>query len=590
MEGVRCCSSSSSHNHPNSHNDKNVDPRVIHARNLRTCPNFVDRFFHHRIISLYSFNSKPEPNSHSSYIHRSFSLIPSPNLVSWTSLISSLSGSYLSLLHFLSMLRTTSLLPNHRTLASLLRTCTSLLAFPFGLSLHAFSFKLSLSEDPFVGSSLISFYAKQGSPEDSLRVFYQMSERQWDAVCCSAAVVALAQCYRPDDAMDVLVRMRASGFKPTTQSLSGALRAAAGMAALEQCRVIHGCALVGGLDRFAVVCCALVNGYGKAGAAREARRVFDENADIMNTGLWNAMMSAYAQLGEVGPAIEIFHAMESKGMVPDEFSFLAILSACANAGSVVDTECWLMQMRNVYGLEPSLEHYTCLIRVMGYVGRFEDAKRIVREMQFEPDAAIWRSLLMACGHHGKADMARTMADRILALDPNDESAYVILARIYSCARRWDEVAEVRKMMRDRGVKKEGGRSWIEVQHEVHVFMAGDKMHERIQEIYAKLSELLGKVKNLGHVPGWKEASLDSDKEIEEAMGYHSEMLALAFGLLDGVTPAGKTLRIVKNLRICMDCHMVFKYISRTVQREILVRDVNRYHLFQDGTCSCGDIW
>ncbi|XP_057749340.1 pentatricopeptide repeat-containing protein At2g41080-like isoform X2 [Arachis stenosperma] len=237
-----------------------------------------------------------------------------------------------------------------------------------------------------------------------------------------------------------------------------------------------------------------------------------------------------------------------------------------------------------------LAHYTCLVGAMARAGHLEQAERVALTMPYKPDAAVWRALLSACAFHGEADKAWSMARRVLELEPLDDSAYVIVANVLSAAGRWDDVAELRKMLRDRRVKKQGGRSWIEVQGKVHVFAAGDWKHERSAEIYRKLEEIMGEIEKLGYVPIWDELLHNVEEEKrKEALWHHSEKLAVAFGMLCGSAPPGKPLRIVKNLRICKDCHEA-KYMTRILEREIIVRDVNRYHRFVDGNCTCRDIW
>lgn len=405
-------------------------------------------------------------------------------------------------------------------------------------------------------------------------------------------IVALAQNSRYSDALLLFADMRCQGFASTVHSVSGGLRAAAQLAALEQCRMIHAHTVVAGLDSNSVVGCALVDGYGKTGLVNDARRVFeDNNFTGMNVVGWNAMMAGYAQQGDYKSTLELFDSMEAFGLVPDEYSFLAILTSLYNAGMFPEIDQWLTRMKVDYGLDPTLEHYTCLVGGMARAGQLEHAERVALTMPFEPDAAVWRALLSACAYHGAADKAQVMARRVLELDPCDDSAFVIVANVLSAAGRWDDVAELRKVMRDRGVKKEGGRSWIEVQGKVHVFLAGDWKHERSVEIYQKLAELMGDIGKLGYVPVWDELLHNvGEEKRKESLWYHSEKLAVAFGVLCGSVPPGKPLRIVKNLRICRDCHEAFKYMTRVLEREIIVRDVNRYHRFLNGNCTCRDIW
>ncbi|KAJ7950925.1 Pentatricopeptide repeat-containing protein [Quillaja saponaria] len=426
-------------------------------------------------------------------------------------------------------------LPNHRTLATLFKTCATLPCLNFGVSLHCLAVKLSLSDEPFTGSSLINFYSKCRLPKEARKVFNEIPQK--DEVCYAAAIVGLAQ----------------------NSCVSGALRAAAELASLEQCKIIHAHAVVTRFDSNVVVGSAVVDGYCKAGLVPDARRCFDENLPSMNMVGWNAMMAGYAQQGDPKSTLELFYSMEARGLVLDVYSFLAILTSFSNRGLFLETEQWLTCMKENNGLEPWLEHYTCLVGAMGRAGRLEDAERIAMTMPFEPDAAMWRALLSTCAYHG-------------------------------AERRWGEVAEVRKMMKDRRVKKEGGRSWVEVQGKVHIFLAGDRRHERSEEIYHKLAELMEEIEKLGYVPVWCEMLHEvGEREEKEALWHHSEKLALAFGVVSGAVPLGKAIRIVKNLRICKDCHHAFKYTSRVLEKEIIVRDVNRYHRFLNGSCTCGDI-
>ncbi|XP_044489614.1 pentatricopeptide repeat-containing protein At4g33170-like [Mangifera indica] len=560
----------------------NTDPRIIHARALKS--SHTDSSIFNNLITLYS---KSKANL-LSYSLRLFHQIPSPNIVSWTALISSHSKSPLSLHLFLSMLRY-PILPNQRTLASLFKTCASLShAFSFGLSLHSLSLKLCLQNKPFCGSALLNFYSRFRSPDSARKVFDEIQNR--DEVCYAAMIVCFARNSRCLDSLAVFADMRHCYVGSTMYSVSGALRAAAELAALEQCRVVHAHAVVVGLDKNVIVGTALIDGYGKAGLVFDARRVFNENLSELSIVAWNAMMAGYAQQGDKNSVLQLFHLLKTRGFVPDEYSFLAVLTAFSNAGLYFESGKWMERMRIEYVLEPGLEHYTCLIGAAGRAGRLEDAERMAITMPFEPDAAVWRALLSSCAIHGAADMAWKIAQKLLELDPYDDSAYVIAANVLSSAGRWDEVAEVRKRMKDWRVKKEGGRSWIELKGKVHVFLAGDRRHDRVEEIYTKLKELMEECEKFGYVPIWDEMLHNvEEKEKKEGLWYHSERLALAFGLVSG-SPPGKALRIVKNLRICRDCHECFKYISRVVEREIIVRDVNRYHRFLNGSCTCGDIW
>ncbi|XP_071713292.1 putative pentatricopeptide repeat-containing protein At5g52630 [Rutidosis leptorrhynchoides] len=560
-----------------------TDPRRIHADVIkRNAFNISEYRFHLNNLINHYFKSNLVADA-----INVFHQIPSPNVVSWTSLIS---GHTLpALTHFISMLRHPTL-PNQRTLAIVLKTCASLSSLSFGVQLHSLCIKLSLASEPYSGSALIHFYSKTKLPNSARKVFDEMPQR--DAVCFSSVIVGLAQNSKPIDALCYFSEMLASGFGSTVYSVSAALRACAELAGLEQCSMVHAHAVVTGLDLNVIVGTALVDGYGKCGMVNEARLVFDEHPSVMNLIGWNAMMSSYAQQGDKDSVLELFSMMELHGLVPDGYSFLSVMTAFCNAGLADETYEWFKKMELEYKFEPWIEHYTCLVDALGRSGRLNEAKEIALTMKkYSPDAAMWRALLSTSAHHANIELTREMSLRLQELDPQDDSAYVIAANAFSGVGKMDEVQVLRNLMRERRVKKEGGLSWIEHHGQVHVFLAGDRQHEKTEEIYLKLSELKEKVLKLGYVPVLDEMLHEVGQgEKKEALWYHSERLALAYGLVADVAPRGKALRIVKNLRICKDCHEAFKYISRVVEREIIVRDVNRYHRFSNGGCNCGDYW
>lgn len=427
---------------------------------------------------------------------------------------------------------------------------------------------------------MISVYANNGICDDAVKVFDEIRDR--DEVCYAAFVVGLAQNERPIDAIRVFTRMRYDGVPSTVHSVSGALRATAELAALEHTRGMHAHAAVAGFDCDVVVGTALVDAYGKSGMVIDARRVFDGFVDESNLVTWNAMLAAYAQQGDAEGVKLLFDEMVvGKDFAPDEFTFLAVLTACSNAGLVDETAHWLDTMQLHYNVRPRIEHYTCLIGAMSRVGRLDEAECFAISMPFEPDAAVWRTLLSGCVVHRSADLGRRIAHRLIDLNPRDESGYVILANVYAATGRKHEMSEILIKMRNKGVGKERGISWIEVKGEVHEFVAGDTKHKRTMEIYNKVKDLTKKAKKLGF----------KEEEEEEGVWCHSERLAVAFAVVSGSAAAeGKEVRVVKNLRICGSCHEFFKYVSRVLGREIIVRDVNRYHRFVDGGCSCRDYW
>ncbi|EFJ12549.1 hypothetical protein SELMODRAFT_123858 [Selaginella moellendorffii] len=202
---------------------------------------------------------------------------------------------------------------------------------------------------------------------------------------------------------------------------------------------------------------------------------------------------------------------------------------------------------------------------------------------------IWMSLLGPCRLHRHADCAERVAAKIFELEPGYTTAYVVLSNMYSSIGRRDKVSMIRNLMKSRRVRKVPGISNIEVGSEVHSFVVGDLSHPRSEDIVVELQRPAREMRDAGYVPDTKEILHDvGEEQKEELLHYHSEKMAVAFGLIS--TEQGSPLRILKNLRVCGDCHSAIKFVSKMVGRSITVRDASRFHHFSNGTCSCGDYW
>ncbi|CAK9185590.1 unnamed protein product [Ilex paraguariensis] len=246
-------------------------------------------------------------------------------------------------------------------------------------------------------------------------------------------------------------------------------------------------------------------------------------------------------------------------------------------------------MNQDYGITANSKHYTCMIDLLGRAGRLDEAQNVIKNMPFEPDAATWGALLGASRIHGSTELGEKAAEMIFKMEPNNAGMYVLLSNLYAASGRWREVGKMRLKMRDTGIRKVPGYSWVEVQNKIHTFSVGDSIHPERDTIYAYLEELDLWMKRDGYVSATKLVLHDVEEEEKEHMlKYHSEKLAVAFGILK--IPAGRPIRVMKNLRVCEDCHTVIKHISKIVGRLIILRDSNRFHHFSGGVCSCGDYW
>lgn len=301
------------------------------------------------------------------------------------------------------------------------------------------------------------------------------------------------------------------------------------------------------------------------------------------------MVAGLAQNGYSRQALELFESMKESGSRPNYITVLGVLFACSHAGLVEKGWYYFRSMKKLFGVDPGREHYGCLIDLLGRAGRLDEAVKLIHEMECEPDSVTWRTLLGACRVHRNVDLAIYAAKKIIELEPEDAGTYILLSNIYANTQRWEDVAEVRKTMTNRGIRKTPGCSWIEVDKQIHVFILGDTSHPKIEEIVQRLNDLIERVMGVGYVPDTNFVLQDLEGEQkEDSLRYHSEKLAIMFGLMN--LSREKTVRIRKNLRICGDCHVFAKVVSRMEHRSIVIRDPIRYHHFQDGVCSCGDYW
>lgn len=242
-----------------------------------------------------------------------------------------------------------------------------------------------------------------------------------------------------------------------------------------------------------------------------------------------------------------------------------------------------------YRIEPSLELYGCMVDLLCRTGVLDEAYALVETMHITPNPVIWRTLLGGCKKSGNLDLGVTVSCKLLELEPNNAENYILLAGLYASAFRWEKVKHVRKDMQDRGIKPVPGCSSIEIGGFVHRFIKGDGSHPDAHKIKEVLSDISSRVTDAGHDP-LTSFVLHNVGEGEKAAALceHSERLAIAYGLLK--TKAPMTIRVVKNLRVCGDCHEVTKIISKLYNRVIVVRDRVRFHKFSKGSCSCNDFW
>ncbi|KAG5520531.1 hypothetical protein RHGRI_033195 [Rhododendron griersonianum] len=517
-----------------------------------------------------------------------FEEIPKCDVIPWSFMIARYSQSKRSkeAVELFCQMRQSLVLPNQFTFASVLQACGSTADLELGKQIHCNVLKVGFDSNVFVSNALIDVYSRCGKMDNSVDLFVESTNK--NEVTWNTLIVGYVQLGDAEKALNLFLQMREDNVQGTEVTYTSVLCACATVAALEPGTEIHSLTIKTVYDKVITVGNALIDMYAKCGNIKDAREVFEmmSNRDVVS---WNAMISGYSMHGLSGEALRIFEYMQKTKTKADKVTFVGVLSACSNTGVLDKGQAYFTSMVNDYHINPCIEHYNCMVGLLGRLGHLDKAVKLIEEMPFEPSVVIWRALLMACIVHNNVDLGKVAALHVLELEPSDDATYVLLSNMYAAARRWDNVASIRNNMKKKGVRKEPGLSWIESQGTVHHFVVGDASHPDIRLIRGMLEWLNMKTKTAGYVPNYEVLLQDvGDDEKARLLWVHSERLALAFGLVR--TPFGSPIRIMKNLRICQDCHAAIKCISTVVQREIVIRDVNRFHHFRDGTCSCNDYW
>ncbi|RID47364.1 hypothetical protein BRARA_I03962 [Brassica rapa] len=492
---------------------------------------------------------------------------------------------------FIEMEESAGLLANTTTMASVVPACVRSNAFSRKEAIHGFVVKRGLGGDRFVQNALMDMYSRMGKIDIAEMIFSKLEDK--DLVTWNTMITGyvFSECH--EDALLVLHKMqnfeRKADLKPNSITLMTILPSCAALSALAKGKEIHAYSIKNNLATGVAVGSALVDMYAKCGCLHNARKVFDQ-IPIRNVITWNVIIMAYGMHGNGQDAIDLLKMMIVQKVKPNEVTFISVFAACSHSGMVDEGLRIFYNMLNVYGVEPSSDHYACVVDLLGRAGRVEEAYQLMNTMPLDFDkAGAWSSLLGACRIHNNLEIGEIAAQNLVRLEPDVASHYVLLANIYSSAGLWEKATEVRRKMKEKGVRKEPGCSWIEHGDEVHKFIAGDSSHLQSEKLHGYLETLWEKMRKEGYVPDTSCVLHNVEEDEKEVLLCgHSEKLAIAFGILN--TSPGTVIRVAKNLRVCNDCHQATKFISKIVDREIILRDVRRFHHFKNGTCSCGDYW
>ncbi|KHN24542.1 Pentatricopeptide repeat-containing protein [Glycine soja] len=546
-----------------------------------------------------------------------------PNLVSWNGMLAGFgnNGFYDEAVGMFRVMLVQGFWPDGSTVSCVLPAVGCLEDVVVGAQVHGYVIKQGLGSDKFVVSAMLDMYGKCGCVKEMSRVFDEVEEMEigslnafltglsrngmvdtalevfnkfkdqkmeLNVVTWTSIIASCSQNGKDLEALELFRDMQAYGVEPNAVTIPSLIPACGNISALMHGKEIHCFSLRRGIFDDVYVGSALIDMYAKCGRIQLARRCFDKMS-ALNLVSWNAVMKGYAMHGKAKETMEMFHMMLQSGQKPDLVTFTCVLSACAQNGLTEEGWRYYNSMSEEHGIEPKMEHYACLVTLLSRVGKLEEAYSIIKEMPFEPDACVWGALLSSCRVHNNLSLGEIAAEKLFFLEPTNPGNYILLSNIYASKGLWDEENRIREVMKSKGLRKNPGYSWIEVGHKVHMLLAGDQSHPQMKDILEKLDKLNMQMKKSGYLPKTNFVLQDvEEQDKEQILCGHSEKLAVVLGLLN--TSPGQPLQVIKNLRICDDCHAVIKVISRLEGREIYVRDTNRFHHFKDGVCSCGDFW
>ncbi|KAM3698343.1 hypothetical protein ACB098_06G181700 [Castanea mollissima] len=436
-----------------------------------------------------------------------FEKLPVRDVALWNALVNGYAqiGRLDEVLEVFKRMGVEGVVPNRFTVTGVLSVLALMEEFNNGRAIHGFAMKMGYVSGVAVSNALIDMYGKCMHIRDALEIFEMINEK--DIFSWNSIISVHGQCGDYDVTLRLFDRMLGAGVKPDLVTITAVLPACSNLVALMHGRQIHGYMIVNGLGKDGnhkdtddvLVNNAIMDMYAKCGSMKDAHSVFCKmrNKDVAS---WNIMIMGYGMQGHGDEALDVFSRMCEAQIKPDAVTFIGVLSACSHAGLVRHGRELLTLMKSKYGVDPTIEHYACVIDMLGRAGQLNDAYELAQAMPIEANPVVWRTLLAACRLHGNADLADIVVRQVLKLEPEHCGNYVLMSNIYGVSGRYEDVLDIRQAMRQQNVKKAPGCSWIELKNGVHTFITRDMTHPETNLIYVTLNSLTVRLHEYGYVP------------------------------------------------------------------------------------------
>ncbi|XP_078437391.1 pentatricopeptide repeat-containing protein At4g30700-like [Wolffia australiana] len=477
-------------------------------------------------------------------------------------------------------------LPDGHAMAAAIGAFSDQKLLRLGEEAHGYSLRRDLISNSSVGVALIKLYSEFGLVQKAKAVFMVKVEEE-------ACFTAILSCYMKngilEEALGMLKHRINGGWRPDAVTATVAVTACAALAATSAGEQVHSLTIKLGYCDYLSLENSLITMYGKCGDLASAEEIFGsiESTDDIS---WNSMIDCYAHHGFGREAIVLFYKMQVEGFKPDDYTFLGVLTGCSHAGLVEEAREFFKKMKAVYQVEPKAEHWACMVDLLGRAGRLEEAFGLAATVgEGSSSPLMWQALLGACSIHGDIKLGSLAMEKLTEMKREKYvDGLVVLSNISAAVGAWEGKAAALAAMRQHGLRKDPAISWVEINGRIYAFSPNDQSHPELFCIYWKLEELRGRLEEMGYVAETQVVHHDTSREEREvSLLRHSEKLALAFVLV-ATAESKRPIKIMQNLRCCVDCHTVMKLVSKIEGRLIIFRDSKRFHTFEDGNCSCGD--
>ncbi|PIA58926.1 hypothetical protein AQUCO_00400053v1 [Aquilegia coerulea] len=562
--------------------------RQLHCRVVKI-DGVVDSYVENALVTMYSSCGSIWDSV------RAFKRIVMPDLISWSSLLRGYVQNGLEeegLRLFVEMIRS-GVRPDVTVFSIVIGAAANVECLQSGVQMHCYVIKAGLNSSLFLDDTLMNFYVKCGDLDSSMQIFRLMPKR--DLVSWNTIIKGYADSHHNHETFRVFRAMMNEGFICDNFTLTSILQSATRVGALDLGREIHGYIIRAGLESDVQAYLtkrglisdtisnnSLIKMYSGCGMVSDAVTVF-KGMPERNSDSWTAVISANVDNGNPLEAIELFAELRLKNKSPDSSTLISVLKAYGQMGLVDEAFRLFNSMDGHYGIEPSIEHYSCMIEVLGRSEKFENAHSFIDgSIPFKPVPLVWKTLLSVSRIQGNMKVAKYAAEKLLELEPRNLTANLLLEQVLLTEGIWDDASK----MHPKNKLVKTNSSWIEIRNIIYEFTSNQIP---TQDISIKLVEMEFMMEEMGYVADRNHMLHNAEEEDYVGVGLnHTEMKALAFGLLS--LPHGTPIRVIKSVRMCGDCHSAFKFMSTFLLRELLVRDTCTFHHFRNGKCSCKDRW